>query len=465
MMITILLILAAIAGAFWLFNNLLINQDNIVLYWAGNNYEITTAKFLAVVLVTFLAFYLLLRLIKHLFSLRKYTRLYRERKVEKRTQNGLLQGLISLIEGNWNSAKTQLLADAEQSKMAVLHYLGAARAAHMQEAFEERDQYLKRANEISGGNTEVAIAISQAEMQLYAGQLEQARAGLVTLLETHPKHRYAKKLLAKSYYKQEDWKNLSSMLPEMQKQDILNKKEWMAYETASLKGIFQMYASEDNLSRLKAEWKKLPAATRNRPTTILFYSKALLAAGDNTTANKLMVTTLNKQWDDKLAEWYGLSSHDNINQAIRQAEKWLPEHDKSPVFLLSLARLYRKNQLWGKARHFFEASLNLAPNAQGYLEFAELLEETGEKINAQLCYKTGLNYCIHKKGQPLTLHSRREASRVGTPLSEASMVEPPISDYVVETIVTPLPSDTSSPEPINDPAKPVDLIEPSNART
>ncbi len=435
-LIYILVILAIIAGSFWLFDSLLAEQNNIVLYWSGHSIEFSVANMVAALLIAFLAFYIVLRLLKHLISMGKYAQSFRQRKIRRRTRTGLMQGLLSLIEGNWDKAESQLLADACHSETPVLHYLGAARAAHLREAYELRDQHLKLANEANESTKNtcgagIAISISQAEMQLYSEQLEQARAGLITLLEEHPKHHYAKKLLAKSYYRQEDWKNLSAMLPEMKKLAVLNERESERYETSSLKGIFQMYANEDNLSKLKLEWKKLPTDIRNKPHAILLYSKALVSAGDNNTANKLMATTLSKQWDDQLAQQYGLSTHDNINQAIRQAEKWLPKHDKSPVFLLSMARLYRNNQLWGKARNFFESSLNLAPNAEGYLEFAQLLEETGEKANSEHCYKIGLQYCIHKKGQPLMLNNRREASRVSRP--DLEVIRAPVSDYAIDS--------------------------------
>ncbi|MEE9351307.1 MAG: heme biosynthesis HemY N-terminal domain-containing protein, partial [Thiotrichaceae bacterium] len=285
-LIYILVILAVIAGSFWLFDTLLAEQSNIVLYWSGHSIELSAANLVAALIVTFLAFYIVLRIFKHLISMGKYAHNYRQRKTRRRTRNGLMQGLLSLVEGNWDKAETQLLADAAHSEIPVLHYLGAARAAHLREAYELRDQYLKQANEAPSSNgpngrAEIAIAISQAEMQLYSEQLEQARAGLITLLEEHPKHHYAKKLLAKSYYKQEDWKNLSALLPEMNKLTVLNEKESERYETASLKGIFQMYASEDNVSKLKLEWKKIPTDIRNKSNAILLYSKALVAAGDN----------------------------------------------------------------------------------------------------------------------------------------------------------------------------------------
>lgn len=429
MFISILVILAVIAGSFWLYDTFLADQSNLIIYWAGHSHELSVAKLMAALLIAFLCFYIVLRLLKHLINMGKYSKNYREKKTRKKTREGLVQGLISLVEGDWETAESQLITGVETSEIPVLHYLGAARAAHMNESYERRDNYLKLANE-STHDAEIAVSISQAEMQLYAEQLEQARAGLITLLDEHPKHHYAKKLLAKSYYKQEDWKSLSGLLPALIKQNILNEKESFLYETASLKGIFQMYANEENLVKLKKEWKKLPTNTRNKSSSVLFYCKALISAEDNTTANKLLTSTLNKEWDDDLIQLYGLAPHDNLNNAIRQAEKWLPEHDKNPVFLLSIARLYRKHQLWGKARNFFESSLNLAPDAMGYLEFAELLEETGENANAELCYKAGLYFCIHKKGQPLRL-IHRETSQVSTLNTE--ILKPPVSDYPINS--------------------------------
>lgn len=424
----ILSILVIAAATLGLFNYLSDNPNNIVIYWSGHNIEISLANLVAAVLLAFLAFYLALRLLKHIINMGKYAGNYQKRKIRRKTRHGLMQGFLSLIQGEWDRAKHLLLEDADKSEIPVLHFLGAARAAHLQENYAERDRYLKDANEFANG-TEIAIAISQAEMQLHAGQLEQARAGLITLLEEFPKLQYAKKLLAKSYYRQEDWKNLSAMLPELFKLGIFNEKDLKNYEMAALKGLFQMYASEENLPKLKSQWKKLPADIRNKPGTVLYYTKALIAAGDNTTANKLMTTTLNKQWDDALAEQFGLSDHDNMNAAIKQAEKWLPEHDKSPIFLLSIARLYRKNQLWGKARNFFESSLNMAPSATGYLEFAELLEQIGETGNANICYRVGLNFCIHNKGLPLILQNRHEAGRDASAEKLAAAPLPPVSDY------------------------------------
>jgi len=130
-------------------------------------------------------------------------------------------------------------------------------------------------------------------------------------------------------------------------------------------------------------------------------------AGNQEESNKLLISALNKHPNEKLFERYGLIDHENQAKAIKEAEQWLIENDKSPMLLLALARLHRKHQLWGKSKSYYNASLNFSPSASVYLELAELLEELSEHENAEMCYKQGLEYSIHKKGQILNLKSLR----------------------------------------------------------
>ena len=73
----------------------------------------------------------------------------------------------------------------------------------------------------------------------------------------------------------------------------------------------------------------------------------------------------------------------------------------------------------------------MSPNLTGYLEFAEFLEDTGEKENAELCYKMGLNYSIHKKGRPLILTIRKESHPT---TSNSEMLTAPASDYTLDSM-------------------------------
>lgn len=414
----ILALLAIIAGTLWFFNYLLTHPEDLVVKWGEYTYEMTTAKAIAALLIIFIVLYLLVRLVTHLINTGNYLRKRKQMRLQKKSTQALISGLVNLVEGNWEQAEATLTADVENSPVPLLNYLAAARAADLQDSNSRRDDYLKRACDNTKG-ARTAVAVSQAEMQLSSGQLEQARAGLITLLEDVPKHTHAKRLLAKTYYRQEDWKNLSNLLQSCTKQQVLKEYEVEKFEDAALKGVFQMYANEDDLHKLKAEWKKLPATLKSKPYAILRYSKALIAAGDSQEAVKLISNTLHKHtWDNSLVDVYGTCEHKNLNHAITEAEKWLVDHASNPNLLLALARLHSRNKLWGKARSLYESSLNLAPNTLGYLELAQLLEDTDDLANAQTCYRQGLIYSISGKGEPLVLKSRKENRKEGYVIEE-----------------------------------------------
>ena len=405
----ILLLLAVTIGAFWLGSYAFEHSVDVNVKWGDwGNISLTSTTALIAIVLSFIAFYVLITLLKTLFGLRRRIRDYREAKLSAKANKELTSGLIHFTEGHWEQSEKLLLSNVDYSEAPLLNYLAAARSAHMQEDYERRDGYLKLASN-HGEDAQVAVSVTQAEMQFTSGQLEQARATLIHLLEVSPKHPYAIKLLAKVYFQQEDWSNLFSLLPELNQQSLIKDSDLEKFETKALIGIFETLARKKESSQLHALWKKLPAKIKNKPNAILFYCDALSESGDTTTSDKLLISSINKHWDENLIERYGLLEHPSLSKAMKQGEKWLLEHEKSPNLLMALARLNRKHQLWGKSKAYYNASLNFSPSAKGYLEFAQLLEELGETENAEICYKLGLNYSINKKGEVLSLKNARES--------------------------------------------------------
>jgi hypothetical protein len=49
-----------------------------------------------------------------------------------------------------------------------------------------------------------------------------------------------------------------------------------------------------------------------------------------------------------------------------------------------------RNALWGRARSYLEASINLQASPESYRLLADLLEQMGEPAAAALCYREGL---------------------------------------------------------------------------
>ena len=403
----ILLLLVTIGG-FWLGSYAFEHSVDVNIQWGDwGNIALTSTTILIGAVLGFIALYAVIALLRTLFGLRKRIQTYRKNKLSRKANQELTQGLIHFTEGHWEQSEKTLMNTVKHSQAPLLNYLASARAAHIQGKIEQRDNYLKVATDL-GDAAQTAVSVSQAEMQFSCGQLEQARATLINQLETTPKHEYVNKLLAKVYFKQEDWKNLFALLPNLDKADLQRDNLFQKYEDSAFAGVLHHFSHKKDLLGLQDFWKKLPNEIKLKPRSVRLYSEALADAGDSKGSNKLLISTLNKKWDESLAERYGLIEHPSLGGAIKQGEKWLLEHPRSPMLLLSLARLNRQYQLWGKSKTYYNTCLNLAPNTKIYLELAELLEEINEDENAQACYKLGLNYSIHQKGEVFNLkaHSK-----------------------------------------------------------
>ena len=400
----VILLLLVVIGAFWVGNY---PPVDIVIKWGNiGSASLSNTAFIGLILFGFTIVYLLIDILHFFISLRKRLHQYKHKKLIAQANTDLTNGLVHFTEGHWKQSEKSLTNNVNYSETPLLNYLVAARAAHMQEAHDRRDSYLKKASE-EGDDAQTAVSVSQAEMQFSSGQLEQSRATLIHLLEVSPKHPYAIKLLAKIYFQQQDWDNLFSLLPELNKQSLIKESDRTRYETTTLKGIFKSLALKNDRKKIQVLWKKLPLDIREKPDAILLYCDALSKVGNSKTSDKLLLTSIEKSWDEKLIERYGLIEHENLGMAIKRAEKWLENNQTSPNLLLALARLNKKYQLWGKSKVYYNSSLNFSPSATVYLELAELLEELGEVENAQVCYKLGLKYSIKKKGEILNLKQGR----------------------------------------------------------
>jgi len=405
-----LLLFLFIVGAIWFGISVVQHSSDITINYQWNDnpmsVSLTSTTLLIVCLLGILCLYVLFSVLKFLFGLKKRLKNRRKAKLSLKSKQELTKGLVQFTEGRWEESEHLLINSVDHSETPLLNYLAASRSAHMQEAYDRRDDYLKTAS-LQGDDAQVAVAVSQAEMQFSSNQLEQSRATLIRLLEGSPKHPYALKLLAKVYYQQEDWNNLFNILPDLDNLSLIKDKDNKKYQRTALTGIFDSLARKKDTKSLHNLWKKLPKGSHENPDLLLLYCKALSESGDHELSNKLLIENVTKNPNEKSFERYGLIEHQSLGEAIKQAEKWLLDNSNSPMLLLSLARLNRQYQLWGKSKSYYNASLNFSPSSAVYLELAELLEELSEDENAQLCYKQGLEYSIHNKGEILNLKALR----------------------------------------------------------
>jgi len=369
----------------------------------------TTLAFAAVVLVVaFVVLYLLLRLLARLLRGPRAWRRGRARRRTERSRRALVRGLIEMAEGRWERAEKLLIRQAGDSDTSLLNYLAAARAAQQNGAYERRDRYLKQAIE-ANPEADVAVSLTQAELQLAHHQSEYALATLTRLRGLAPQHLYVLRLLARLYAEMEDWQQLADVLPDLRRNRIFQPDRLALLERATAIGRFaQAPGSADALT---AVWDSLPRRVREDPLVLHVHARRLIEADSGALAERRLRQHLERNWDERLARDYGLAEHEDTGRQLDYAEKWLKDHGRSPMLLLSLGRLAKRSRLWGKARVYLESSINNGPAAETCHELGNLLDEMGEIGPARENYRAGLALAAQREQQIQPQQMARDEAR------------------------------------------------------
>jgi hypothetical protein len=145
---------------------------------------------------------------------------------------------------------------------------------------------------------------------------------------------------------------------------------------------------------LKDLWKRLPERYR-RQTSVAAAAAAgfnVLGLGDEAVA--IIESSLDADWDGGLVTLYGECGSANALRQIERGERWLREHRKDGALLLALGRLCARQQLWGKAQSYFEASVAVEPTYSAHLELAQLHDRLERVDDARKHYRASLELAV-----------------------------------------------------------------------
>ncbi len=339
-------------------------------------------------------FYLLITIIDRLafvrLRLKNWLYIRREHQSYSKTQ----RGLTSLIEGRWKKAEKLLLGGVNQSVEPLINYLGAAKAAHEQKAFDRRDVYIQKAYEIAP-KAGLAIGITQAELELKEGKLEQAAATLNHLRETSSRQPRVLTLLEKVYVRLADWKNLQVLLPSLRKAKVITPEEYEVFEKNIYCELFRS-SSTKRLSDIRLIWDQVPRYLKKNPEVVFAYVTQLSrhAPVTSTETTKEMEELIRKilkhTWSPELAKLYGTLSLNNLNRQLVIVGAWVKMYGQRPELLYILGKICARLQLWGKAKDYFAKCLAQGPYPSASIEYGQLLEQLNEPDEAMQIYRDGL---------------------------------------------------------------------------
>jgi HemY protein len=96
---------------------------------------------------------------------------------------------------------------------------------------------------------------------------------------------------------------------------------------------------------------------------------------------------------------------------LQHLERWLNERPQDPILLFTCARCCIRNELYGKARTYLEASLGIRPRLETYQMLAQLLELSGDRQASFKALNDALTHAVGRKPAPLRLRALRVVER------------------------------------------------------
>ncbi len=376
---------------------LLVREDPgfLLLRYRDYSVETTLAFALVALIVTVIVLYYALRFLRGIWRLPRTVRHQSQNRRHARARRQLNMGLIDLAEGRFEKAEVQLMRLVDHSDSPLVHYLAAARAAQLQGKHDARDNYLKDAHE-ANPDAELAIGVTQAELQLAHQQTEQALATLTHLHSIAPRHDYVTMLLARAYHDLKDWQALVEILPEVRRKKLFKEARLKEIEQAAYRGILDQF--RDDQQGFEQAWSKIPKALQSDAVMMRYYLDLMARHGwYSSKAEQLFLKSLDNQWDDDLIESYGRFEAKDANVQLARAEKWLDDFGHNENLLLALGRIAMRARLWGKAQGYFEASIGARATPAACLALAELFEhQLQQPDKAAQYYQQGLKLSLER---------------------------------------------------------------------
>jgi HemY protein len=341
-------------------------------------------------LVAFIVLYVVIKLILIVlrwinpWHLIRFGRNYKE-NLRANSRSKTIEGLLYFTRGSWESSYNLLKKGMKDSDASVVNYLAAAYAAHQQGNKEAWMNYLETAE---GKYPAARSTINSLKAQLLfkSNQLEQCVAVLQQMKTSSLNDASLLKLLKEVYLKLNDWEQLEKLLPALEKNNVIDNEE---------AGLIRVRIFMENLywtsnqrvdfsnaelgAQLEKAWKKGLAFYKQDERIVKHYVEILFKLDQKEQAGKAIEVALNKNWSDELIKRYGELDFGTPHRQLIIAESWIQGRPGNASLLVTLGRLAMRNELWGKARKYFDTSIEVAPQAEAHGELARLLKCLGEE--------------------------------------------------------------------------------------
>lgn len=337
----------------------------ILVSWGNWSVELSLWAGLSAFLLVVLVLVLLRALLKLLGRLRPNHEAQGVRLLER--------GILSFLEMRLRRARRYLTRGEGHSPLPWINQLLLARIAQAEKDNPASAAWLEKATE-EHPHMELASGLLLLLSAYESRQMDLALAHAKRLAQSYPDNPFVLRLLRDIYVQLEDWSELMQLQPRLIKAGRRTAEDWQADMVTGLADA----GRPGTAAKLQRWWKQLTREQRDNDELCYHYLSALTRTARPGTARTALEQTLRQNWDTRLLRLYA-QLETAPRERLEQLERWYQEKPHTSELMLVLGRLCLQQNLWGKARDYFQEGVRTAPTAELKLELARLSAAMGEK--------------------------------------------------------------------------------------
>jgi HemY protein len=362
LLLAIAAVLAALAAK--------LNSGYALLVAPPYRVELSLNLLLILIVVGFLSLYLGVRMVTRTAQLPSEVRLWRRRQKEQHARKKLDAAVVALLEGRYGKAQQEAKEALALPYSSGLAALVAARAAIDVRQFDVAEGFLTRA-EAQATSLAVPRLTLSAEIALEQGQPQEALQILDALRREAGLHTAGLRLELRATQAARRFAAIPQLVEQLVKRGVFDAAQGEQVKIAAQRE--QLRALAYDASGLRDAWGRLPEAMRTQTPIARAAAQSFLQLGGDREAVDIVARSLERTWNSDLVELYGECRLPDPTQQLEQAERWLVAHNQDAALLRVLGTLCQRQQLWGKAQTYLEASLALENHWRTHLALGEML--------------------------------------------------------------------------------------------
>lgn len=351
------LLALALLGA-WLWRVVAADPGYVQIALHGWVIETTLVVALTALALALVAAWLALSLLR--LPWRYWTR--RRRHIARERLAG---GLVALHEGRWARAERLLTRAASDPQHRLPALLGAARAAQSRGDAARADALLAQAGE--RGDTLVAALLAARQHQRHGND-----AAITALFDPQPVAALpprALEIYLKALAATGRAGEAVALIPSLRASRVLEGDALAEAEAALVAAALRQAADAPTLN---ATWSSLSRAQKKRAPIVAAYARRAVDLGEGEAGVAAVEAAMRHRWSPELAAIYSLLPRGAGRSPLKMAEGWLEQHPDDPGLLVTLARLCRREQIWGKAEDYLQRALEHGAGAIAWEELGHV---------------------------------------------------------------------------------------------